>query len=1183
MKIHETEPDQIVTLQLIMKIHPIVCLVCSFIFVSVARADVSDAVNLDQGWRLWLDPKAAWQDDTLYLPEDVKLKNLPVNPPTGGWAVLNDQAGIGVSLPATVEEYYFNKPPARTTASTSPSDIVAADGYYQGVSWWYRPFTPPALRPGERLVFYFPAGRLRSEVYVNGKLAGYSIISEAPFTADATDAIKPGEKNLLAVRITNPGGRLDWMDFIPMTWGQYTLPATHAFGGLAGGVEMQVRAPVSVSDFAVFNKPDPRSVHIQAEISSTGPAYDGPVEFSIARDRDVVFIKIKNVQVPPDGTITTSIDATVTNARLWGIDQPNLYQAAATLPELAHSDRCATFGFRWVGVKGLGTNAMLYLNGCRIVPRSSISWGFWAPNGIFPDEAAVGREISAMKAIGLDSLQNHRHMPKAVEINGFDRAGFLLYCEAGGGVFTFQGAQSEPPDTSVQANYDGKPVELDFLNRYQLDKELAMIRAYRSNPCISLWTLQNETDPGVNNPRMRYALEQMREADPSRIVLLKSGVSPRGQVWSLPYSHTWMKDDGIGYSGWWDEHTAMDSPGVWTEAMYKSPDDYKYHAGNKREIVVWGEMATGASPDDHTAIVNWYQAHHPSGYDLAVHQAILAAYEKFLDDHHFRSAFPTAEMLFRQAGAKHYFSAAHLLENARICNAVDYIVLSGWESTTIDDHSGLVDSLRQLKADPTLIHQAAQPEVLVIRPRRDVIATGDTAVVDVHQINEKSLTGTWRLTVTASLAGRKPLFHAEYPVELIGGETFGQLLKQDIQFKVDQPGLVTIHAALSPKAGGPPVLERDEPLLVIDPQPTALKGTIACCGESDELIAAIKRQFNADAVPFSPKLGKVATILLATSVGAPEGWQPSYTDAAVANTDDPELYKHQMWGQAGLIHTWRGLMPGKITVKLYLDDGYMGGPGQRVFDVAINDTMVAKDLDIFARASGKDRALVETFEADAPEGTIRLSVPHVTSDHATLAAVELRDSSGQVVRAVFRDEPYTDPAGNVWTPIAQQEDDYWKPDLSAAIERARRDGTRVVLLTTGGGDAEQMAAFLAKQGLVTYSGPVGASGPSWMGFWFFGRKHWLLAGLPSNCVLDWPYQINSGDGLMLSGYGVESVIGYGKDHDPNVGVAAAIVRCGQGQIVLLALPGLRDSFVSGASGKFQPVTAKRLMFNALNQ
>ena len=1160
----------------------IISIVFTLIFASSARADVSDAANLDQEWRLWLDPKAAWQNDALYLPEEVNLTNLPVNPPTGGWTVLGDQTGIRVSLPATVEEYYFNKAPARTARSTSPSEIVAVEGYYQGVSWWYRPFTPPALRPGERLVFHFPAARLRSEVYVNGRLVAYNIISEAPFTADATDALNPGGTNLLAVRITNPGGRLDWMDFLTMTWGKYTLPATHAFGGLAGGVEMQVRAPVSVGDLAVFNKPDPRAVHVQAEISAAGQTYDGPVNFSIARGGDIVFEESKSVHVPPGGTITTSIDATVTNAQLWDIGQPNLYRASATLPTVAHSDRSTTFGFRWLETKGLGTDAKLYLNGRRIVPRSSISWGFWAPNGIFPDEAAAGREIAAMKALGLDSLQNHRHMPKAVVLDAFDRAGFLRYCEAGGGVLTFETAQQEPPQTSVQVEMNGKTVELDFLNRYQLDKELAMIQAFRSHPCVSLWTLQNETSPEVNNPRMRYALEKMRQADPSRMVLLKSGENILNQVWSLPYNDAWMKDDGTGRSGWWDQHTAMDSPGVWTDAMYKSPGDFKYHTDNQKEIVAWGEMATGASPDDHAADVNWYKSNHQTGYDLAAHQAILAAYEKFLDGHQFRPAFPSAETLFLQAGAKHYFSAAHLLENARMCDAVDYVVLSGWESTTIDNHSGLVDALRQLKADPALIHQAAQPEVLVVRPRHYVIARGDTAVVDVHQINEQNLTGSWRLTVTASMAGGEPLFHADYPVELIGGETFGQLLKENIQFKIDQPGLVTVHAALSSKAGDRPVIERDEPLLVIDTQPAALKGTIACCGDSDDLIDAVKRQFNADAVPLAPELGKVATILLATHAGGPGGWQSSFTDDAVANTDDQELYKHQMWGQAGPIHTWHGLTPGKITVKLYMDDGYFGATAQRVFDIAINGVTVAKDLDIFTKAGGKNRALVETFVVDAPEGTIRLSVPRVTSDNATLAAVELRDLSGKTVRAAFREERYTDPAGNVWTPITQQDDESWKPDLGAAIERARRDGTRVVLLTSGGGDAEQMAAFLAAQGLVTYSGPVGSSGPSWMGFWFFGRKHDLLAGLPSDCVLDWPYQITSGNGLMLSGSGVESIVGYGKNHDPNVGVAAAVVQCGQGKIVLLALPGLMDSFVSGASSNFQPVTAKRLMFNALN-
>src|ERR1700692_4084951 len=61
------------------------------------------------GWRLWPDRQATWKDDTLYLPSDVHLDQMPVNPPTGGWQVLDDNQGIPVTLPGTVEEHYWGK------------------------------------------------------------------------------------------------------------------------------------------------------------------------------------------------------------------------------------------------------------------------------------------------------------------------------------------------------------------------------------------------------------------------------------------------------------------------------------------------------------------------------------------------------------------------------------------------------------------------------------------------------------------------------------------------------------------------------------------------------------------------------------------------------------------------------------------------------------------------------------------------------------------------------------------------------------------------------------------------------------------------------------------------------------------------------------------------------------------
>ena len=204
-------------------------------------AGSSSTVVIDDSWHLWLDQKAEWQNDKLYLPDEVDLAKLPVNAPTGGWDVLSDQAGLAVTLPGTVEEHYWGKPPLPVAGSTKPEAIVSLSSPYLGVAWWYRTFTPPALKPGEHLIFSFNGARLRAEVYVNGQLVGYNIITEIPFTADATSALKSGQPNHLAVRITSPPGTYSWGDYDLRSWGDYKMPISKGFNGIAGGVTMSVQ------------------------------------------------------------------------------------------------------------------------------------------------------------------------------------------------------------------------------------------------------------------------------------------------------------------------------------------------------------------------------------------------------------------------------------------------------------------------------------------------------------------------------------------------------------------------------------------------------------------------------------------------------------------------------------------------------------------------------------------------------------------------------------------------------------------------------------------------------------------------------------------------------------------------------------------------------------------------------
>src|ERR1700722_16703210 len=61
----------------------------------------------DDGWRLWLDRSAAWKEDAIFFPSGGRLAQRPVHPPTGGWSALGADAGRGVTLPATAEQFYW--------------------------------------------------------------------------------------------------------------------------------------------------------------------------------------------------------------------------------------------------------------------------------------------------------------------------------------------------------------------------------------------------------------------------------------------------------------------------------------------------------------------------------------------------------------------------------------------------------------------------------------------------------------------------------------------------------------------------------------------------------------------------------------------------------------------------------------------------------------------------------------------------------------------------------------------------------------------------------------------------------------------------------------------------------------------------------------------------------------------
>ncbi len=176
----------------------------------------------DIGWRLWLDREADWKNDALFLPGQDAVDGLPVNIPTGGWSVLHRSAGIPVTLPSTVEEHFWGEAgrrPYRDEYWFERTDRDVLNGQYQGVSWWWKEISVPPRFAGKIVRLRVRGARLRAEVFLNGRLVGYDILGETSFACDVSDAVLPGQRNLLAIRITNPGGRMDWVDTKLLTWG----------------------------------------------------------------------------------------------------------------------------------------------------------------------------------------------------------------------------------------------------------------------------------------------------------------------------------------------------------------------------------------------------------------------------------------------------------------------------------------------------------------------------------------------------------------------------------------------------------------------------------------------------------------------------------------------------------------------------------------------------------------------------------------------------------------------------------------------------------------------------------------------------------------------------------------------------------------------------------------------------
>jgi len=244
------------------------------------------------------------------------------------------------------------------------------------------------------------------------------------------------------------------------------------------------------------------------------------------------------------------VEIVLTAAIPWDLNQPKLYhlKVIGTSKDGQTDTRTIAFGFRSFAPTGVGTNAVFRLNNRRIKLYSSISWGFWGLNGLFPTPELAEKEVTQAKKLNLNCLNFHRNLAKEEVLRAHDRLGLLRYMEPGAGKMAIG---KLPANTAASANSIVMEKPTDdadkFAQRFMFVKCVEMVKVYRSHPSVIIYCLQNEIGADLKNPDTIAILEAMRAEDPSRCIVLNDGfvAPPRkaAQAWFEPWNDKLHRSD----------------------------------------------------------------------------------------------------------------------------------------------------------------------------------------------------------------------------------------------------------------------------------------------------------------------------------------------------------------------------------------------------------------------------------------------------------------------------------------------------------------------------------------------------------------------------------------------------------------------------------------------------------------
>lgn len=360
--------------------------------------------------------------------------------------------------------------------------LASCTGYLPGgIAWYRKKLEIPAELKGKKVFIYFEGVYNRSTVYLNGQLLGFRPNGYVSFAYDLTPYLKPGESNVLAVRVDHS---------------QYADSRWYTGSGIYRDVWLVTSDPVHFDMWGVTYqtrqvKTNEAIVQVSADVKNeTNIESDAKVLFQwLDVAGKVVAQSTVKKKLPAGGASKFTADITIKNPLLWSTESPNLYQLKTTLysgTKLVDESVCNT-GIRttmYDADKGFALNGKwMKMKGVCIHHDAGVL-GSAVPAEVWK------RRLITLKSLGCNAIRMSHNLQAPDLYELCDELGFLVMDE-GFDEFEF------PKKKWLQGWNVGEPGfqgTFDFFEEWSDRDVTSMVLRDRNHPSVILWSIGNEVD-----------------------------------------------------------------------------------------------------------------------------------------------------------------------------------------------------------------------------------------------------------------------------------------------------------------------------------------------------------------------------------------------------------------------------------------------------------------------------------------------------------------------------------------------------------------------------------------------------------------------------------------------------------------------------------------------------------------